>query len=219
MTKLADLVAEYRALTDDEKNELGNILIEGLGDASWASWDALCSERDSAYRFLERWQDWNRQMHHELHLLSPQILPDDTKGRRVLAERLRAGVVAEESILRLQAERNQLAYECTLLAQAWLTGGGLVEHDQPIRLGHINALAERHYRPGELEPSGNTVPHPYRMTPELAAALSGLMTAEDPDPEHQVWGHADTLGEVYLALSKAVERVSQALRDQQPEIG
>lgn len=52
-----------------------------------------------------------------------------------------------------------------------------------------------------------------------AAAPSGLMTAEDPDPEHQVWGHADTLGETYLALSKAVERVSKALRDQQPEIG
>lgn len=178
----------------------------------------LISERDTGYRYLEAWQNWNRQMHHELRIGDwATVLPDDTKGRRVLAERLRDGVVAAELNSALRAELNVVLFECTVLAKAWTERNALWRPTPTERT--YDLLAERHYRPGELEPSGDTVPHPYRMTPELASALSGLCTAEDPDPEHQVWGHADTLGERYLELSKAVERVTNALRDQQPEIG
>lgn len=172
-------------------------------------------ELEMVLDWLKAWQNWNRQMHHELHIGDLRVLPDDTKGRRELADRLRAGVVAADAVARLRAERNAVGYDCTLLAKA-LVDTGASRHPY---IASVRPVIERHYRPGELEPNGDTVPHPYLMTPELAAALSGLCVAEDPDPEHQATCHVDTLPEVYLVLSKAVERVTDTLRAQQPEIG
>ncbi len=123
--------------------------------------DGAEQERDLAYGWLHAWQEWSAKLHHELGLLPDDTLPDDTKGRQILAELLRARTVAI----------NAARYDASLLAKA-LVDVGAAAHPY---LKPVTPVIERHYRPGELEPSGDSVPHPYRMTPELAELLTRLV--------------------------------------------
>ncbi len=128
----------------------------------------LEQERDTGYRWLHAWQEWSAKLHHELGLLPDDTLPDDTKGRRILAELLRGRAVAI----------NAARYDASLLAKA-LVDVGAAAHPY---LKPVTPVIERHYRPGELEPSGDSVPHPYRMTLELAELLTRLIFAVESDP-------------------------------------
>jgi len=80
------------------------------------------------------------------------------------------GTVAPRGALYLQ--RNRLTFECSLLAKAWIERARLAADE--ITRKQIDALAEQHYVRGQLEPISDRPPHPWRMTPELAALLSEL---------------------------------------------
>lgn len=95
------------------------------------------------------------------------------------------------------SELRRARFEATLLAKAW-TERAELEQDSVTR-AQIDTLAAQHYRKGELEPNGDRVPHPWRMTPELAECLTEMTVLA----EQECVGAADWNSAVHRLVAAA----------------
>lgn len=160
---------------------------------------------------LDTWETWGAATSWVIGLFVGSLKGDSTKEVEVRMQTMLATVRQmpdlDQPIVRLgrlldadklTSQLRVVRFDAALLAQAWVRRAELGVDE--ITRQQIDALAERHYRKGELEPNGDTVPHPWRMTIELAEAISGLLVEverEDSTEEE---------------LKRAARRITEAAR-------